>query len=236
MTAELLVDSCGEIRRLDAEETLTFGRDADLVIDTNMHLHRRLGKFHYAGLWRLTNVGSATRLEIADKHSPSRTVLAPGATTTIDHQHSFVRFTAGRSSYELEVAVLDDAARVPQIDDSPVDSPATITPASLGIELTDDQIRLLVALSWHQLHEPSSRDIPSNRQAAALLGWKLTRFNRKVDSVAQRFARLELVGGLHGELADKADDRRQRLVTYALDHKIISPTDLHLIPDDTLRP
>ena len=70
----LTVDLAGEIVELspptldgDGPMQTTFGRVADIEIDTNRYLHRRVGAFRWrSGAWWLHNLGSAIVLEVAD--------------------------------------------------------------------------------------------------------------------------------------------------------------------------
>ena len=88
----------------------------------------------------------------------------------------------------------------------------------------------VVALAEPALRDPFSRQIsvPSNRQAALRLGWTLTRFNRKLDNVCQKLAKLG-VPGLHGDLGELAVDRRRRLVEHAIQSGLVDTADLALL-------
>ena len=57
---ELRVEFCGEEYSATADRTLSFGRQADIVIDDNRFLHRTLGEFRCTnGMWWVANVGSS---------------------------------------------------------------------------------------------------------------------------------------------------------------------------------
>lgn len=56
----------------------------------------------------------------------------------------------------------------------------------------------------------------------------MTRFNRKVDNVCEKFTKLG-VRGLHGSVDRTASNRRIRLVEYVLAARIITTDDLRLL-------
>jgi hypothetical protein len=98
------------------------------------------------------------------------------------------------------------------------------------MSFTPDQKRLIVALA-----EPALRGqgrgaayVPSSGEAAARLGWRSTQFNRKLDNVCQKLARIG-VRGLHGGPGQLASNRRARLVEYALAVRIVTADDLALL-------
>ncbi|MEM9566631.1 MAG: hypothetical protein AAGA93_28680, partial [Actinomycetota bacterium] len=175
---ELVVEFLGEEYPVGAGQQFSFGRSADLVIDDNRHLHRRLGQFEHAdGLWWLHNVGSAVTIEVVDRNSPSRLTLAPGATMALVFEESALRFQAGSTAYELCV----DVPMTPPEADGPIIDGATGgegTRTVTGSELsfTPDQLRCVLALAEIRLLDPSTVEVPTNRSAAARLGWRLTKF------------------------------------------------------------
>jgi hypothetical protein len=70
--------------------------------------------------------------------------------------------------------------------------------------------------------------LPTSRAAAARLGWKLTKFNRKLDNVCAKVGKAG-VSGLHGDLSDLATNRRQRLVDFAVTSQVVTRDDLALL-------
>ena len=226
MSAEhLIVEFLGEEYPVGREQAFSFGRAADLVVDDNRHLHRRLGQFDFAdGMWWLHNVGSAVTIEVLDRNSPSRLTLAPGATMALVFEEAALRFQAGATSYELTVDV--------PLSPPPVelaiqgDGAPTVTGAELSF--TPDQLRCVLALAEPRLRDPSVVEIPTNRAAAARLGWKLTKFNRKLDNVCTKVGRAG-VSGLHGAAGALATRRRERLVEFAVAAGLVSAEDLALL-------
>jgi hypothetical protein len=111
-------------------------------------------------------------------------------------------------------------------EDEPSDSSTTIG----SLSLTLDQRLLILALAEPALREGvrGLTSLPSNAAAARRLGWTLTRLNRKIDNVCDRLTRLG-VKGLHGGPGRLANDRRARLVEYALAARLITREDLLLL-------
>ena len=135
-----------------------------------------------------------------------------------------LRFRAGVTDYEVAVRVpdrgaSDDRRRDPLDAD---DDEAGETIALGDIMLTDEQRLLLLALAEGPLRDPHSNDeLPTNRAVARRLGWSITKFNRKLDNLCNRFTKLG-VGGLRGSIDQLATDRRRRLVEHAIESGLIS--------------
>lgn len=224
---ELVVEFLGEEYPVAPSDTLTFGRSADLVIDENQHLHRRLGLIDHAdGMWWLHNVGSALTIEVVDRNSPSRLTLAPGATMALVFEEAALRFRAGATSYELSVDVPISPPEAAVVGDVGEEGAPTVTGAELSF--TPDQLRCMVVLAERRLLDPSAVDLPTNKQAAARLGWKLTKFNRKLDNVCNKLGGAG-VSGLRGDAGALATKRRERLVDIALSANLIGVDDLQLL-------
>jgi hypothetical protein len=223
----LYVEFLGEEYAVEPGHRFTFGRAGDLEVDDNRHLHRTLGVFEHAdGLWWLHNAGSALTIDVTDRNSPSRLTLAPGATMAVMFEESALRFQAGSTSYEIGVEV-DVKAPEPTLAPGNDDG-GTKTVTLADVEFTNDQLRCVVALSEPRLRDPSSTVVPTNREAAARLGWKLTRFNRKLDNVCAKLASSG-VSGLHGNTGTLATNRRQRLVEFSISSGIVTPQDVTLL-------
>jgi len=233
---DLVVEFAGEERVLSPGDELTFGRSADLVIDTNRYLHRLIGRFTWTnGMWWLVNTGSSTALRLADVAGPSYAKVAPGATVPLAYESAVLTFEAGGRPYELRLEQLVDT---PLLDlDSDLDTgadrtgvldlEATTTAGSLP--LNDEQRLLLVALCEPWLDDAASNELPTNRQIAARLGWTITKYNRKLDWLCQKYASAG-VSGLRGSSDLLARDRRVRLVEHALDTGIVTSADLSRLP------
>jgi hypothetical protein len=220
------IEYCGDRLCVD-RSPFTIGRDADLALDDlNRHVHRqflRLSEMH--GMWLMTNVGSRLTATVSDVEGRLEAFLAPGGVLPIVLAETRVRFTAGPTTYEFTLH-LDEPMFCSPADEVDDDGETTVG----RVLMTADQLRLILALA-----EPALRgsgravtSLPSNQEAARRLGWRLTRFNRKLDSVCQKLA-ARGVRGLHGEPGRLASNRRARLVEYAIAVRMVTLHDLVLL-------
>ena len=101
---------------------------------------------------------------------------------------------------------------------------------------TPSQYLLILALCepWLTQAGSGATDIPRNAEAAARLGWPITRFNRKLDNVADKLDRMG-VPGMRGRPGSLATHRRVRLVEYAVAARLVSSSDLYLLDDEKRR-
>ncbi len=221
---QLVVEFCSEVHRLSAGSSLMFGRRAELSIDDNPYLHRVTGRFvHRQGLWWLQNHGKKTTLDVRDRRSASRLVLTPGQQVALTYAEFVIAFSAGRTSYELEVTRGGDPGSVDELNF--VGGTATIDFGK--VPLSAEQHLLLVALAEHTLCT-GDPGVPTNQAVAARLGWTLTKFNRKLDHLCARLAR-EGVPGLVGERGTLAVARREALVKHAVTAGLVSVDDVGLL-------
>lgn len=232
MTIE--VHFCDEVYPVDDDASFVIGREGDLAVDDNPFLHRRFLVLQRQNqMWTLSNVGAQLTATIADAGGNVEAFLAPGAWLPLVFSRTEVSFTAGPTSYVVSVVNTD-----PPFVESPV-RPSTAGDTTLGqADLTPDQRRLIVALAEPRLRGDGKASVvlPSNAEAAARLGWAITRFNRKLDNVCQKLARLG-VRGLHGGPDKLASNRRTRLVEYAVVTRLVTKDDLPLLdsrPEDGL--
>jgi hypothetical protein len=218
---------CGERYDVPAGAPFTIGRDADLVVDDNPFLHRRLLSLaHLHDLWWLTNTGSRLAATVSDSDGLMQSWLGPGASLPLVLPRTTVLFTAGPTTYEVEVLV--PARYTP--------SPSTLQATTEGSTtaatpvLTESQFALVLALAEPLLRGGAGgrTEIPSSAEAARRLGWALTRFNRKLDNVCQKLARSG-VRGLHGGPGSLASGRRARLVEYAVASRLVTREHLYLL-------
>jgi hypothetical protein len=229
----LRVEYCGEVRAVETSDELTFGRAGDLRIDDNRHLHRVVGRLWARGeQWWLTNEGSSISIQVADADSRSNVVLAPGSEIALSFPNSIVRFRAGITDYEVTLSVPDREDEEEEEGDDLWDDEFTDTIALGDIVLTDEQRMLLLALAEPALRDPHvKQDLPANRAVARRLGWSITKFNRKLDNLCNRFAKLG-VGGLRGSIDQLATDRRRRLVDHAIESGLITTEQLDRLPPE----
>ena len=104
------VDFCGEVHEAPREGTLTIGREGDVEIDDNPFLHRHFLQItHEGGWWWLTNIGSTLTATVADKKGLFQAWLNPGARIPLAFERLTVWFTAGPTTYDLDVVVSSPA-------------------------------------------------------------------------------------------------------------------------------
>jgi hypothetical protein len=211
--------------RVDCDSVLTFGREADLVIDPlNRSMHRVLGKlWQDAGIWRLINLGRSITLLVTDLEGASFARVVPGTGIPLPFRNMAIAFSAGRANYRLTVhqpampleqVELNRAAGVLHGMES------TITASS--IVFNEEQYRLLEELARLRANGPlAGGELPSNRQLAHQLGWSLSKLNRKLDNLCLKLDRAG-VTGLVGDVAEIARDRRLRLAEVAVEQGLVS--------------
>jgi hypothetical protein len=136
-----------------------------------------------------------------------------------------VLFGAGSTSYDLTLHTHGDFA----VD--PGSHPATAGDETIGgVPLSPSQRLLVVALAENVLRQVDSGrgEIPSSADAAARLGWTLTAFTRKLDTVCGKLER-DGVSGLRGGRGKLATNRRMRLVEHAVATRLVTRDDLVLL-------
>ena len=224
------IDFCGELYPLGEDGQLTVGRVGDVVIDDNPFLHRHFLKlFVHDGMLWVRNVGSQLTASLADEAGQSQTRLSPGAQVPIPFPRTAVWFTAGSTTYELEVVLEEPPAAAPSETEYDRGGDTTIG----RVTLTPDQQLLVVALAEDVLRRGGrgQGSIPTSAAAAERLGWTLTKFNRKLDTVCERLTRSG-VRGLSGQPGKLASSRRTRLVDHAVSTGLVTAADLALLAAD----
>ena len=209
-------------------DPITFGRQADLIIDeSNRFLHRVVGRFVCReGLWWVQNHSSRGSLTLESLDTASRLDLGVGGQFPVPGGSFLVAFGAGKANYELECwAMAPNELRVAW------DAASALGDGTLEfgrIPLTSEQHLLCIALAESRLL--GHMVIPSNVETAARLGWSITKFNRKLDYVCGKFATAG-VRGLRGDRVDLAADRRRVLVDHVIKQQLVSIDDLGLLGD-----
>jgi hypothetical protein len=227
--AGVKVRFCGEEFPAVAGGRLTIGRCGDVEIDDNPYLHRSfLVVLEEGGLWWLSNVGSTLTATVADDTGLFQAWLAPGARIPLALNRILVWFTAGPTTYDFEI-VVDNPAFV-SVDPGPAEQDCSGDVTVGRVSFTADQKLLMVALCESSLSRssPGTSHIPSSAAAAARIGWKVTRFNRKLDNVCQKLADAG-TRGLHGGIGMLASNRKSRLVEHALSTRLVTARDLVLL-------
>lgn len=226
------VEFCGETISAPPGTEFVIGRDADLDVDDNPYLHRRfLVLVHEAGLWWLVNQGERLSATISSAADGLQAWLPPGARVPLVFGTTTVVFTAGPTTYEIglrteEPTFTSHHERVDEGGESTIGE----TP------LTPSQRALIVALAEPALRREGtgSSAVPATAAAAARLGWPVTKFNRKLDNVCEKFARVG-VRGLRGSEGAMASNRRARLVEYAVSAGVVTAADLAVLDEESAR-
>ena len=223
MSEAAQIEFCGEWSLLPLDRHFVIGREGDLIIDDNPYLHRRFLDIEQRdGLWWMANLGGQLPATVSDREGRFQAWLAPGAQLPLVFQEMTVRFTAGPTTYEFNLFLSS-----PPFDATPMADAADGSTTLGRVVLTPEQQLLVVALAEPALRADGGgrSAVPSSAEAAARLGWPLTKFNRKLDNVCQKLKRAG-VQGLHGEAGNLASDRRARLVEYALAVRLVTPSDV----------
>jgi hypothetical protein len=221
----VVVEYCGEWFGVGPDEEFTIGRDADLAIDDNPFLHRRLlSVSHHDGFWLLHNVGSRLAVTVTDGAGRFQSWLAPSARLPLVFGRTTAVFTAGPTTYEVALYVAEPVFS--ETHPSGLSGTTTIG----DVSLTPTQRLLILALAEPMLLREGSGmgELPTSATAAERLGWTVTRFNRKLDNVCEKLDRLG-IQGLRGGLRSYATNRRARLVEYALASRLVTRADLPLL-------
>ena len=224
---ELRVEFAGEWYSPDPAGQFVIGRDGDLLIDDNPYLHRTfLRLVHTNGLWWVINDGSRLAATLSDGEGRMQAWLAPGARVPIVFGKMCLTFSAGSTTYEVNLFCESSTfAATPSIAHVR-DGDETVG----QVALTSSQKLLILALAETRLRRLGSGavDVPSSQAAAARLGWSQTRFTRKLDNVCDKFDRIG-VDGLHGGSDGYAVNRRVRLVEYAVTSLLVTADDLPML-------
>jgi hypothetical protein len=229
----LTVEFAGEFHHVfPDDEPCTVGREGTVAIDDNPFLHRHFLRLSRSeGLWWLVNVGTRLTATVTDGGGRLQAWLAPGARLPVVFHATSVIFTAGPTTYELTLYV--DAPKFQELGPTSADA-GTVTVGA--VRLTPSQRLLLLVLTEPMLRREGAgmSEIPTSAKAAERLGWTVTRFNRKLDNVCEKLARVG-VHGLRGGRGEYATNRRVRLVEHAIAARMVTRSDLPLLdePIDT---
>ena len=221
-----VVSFCDEDHVLGPGDSLSLGREADVVIDDNKFLHRVfLVISERDGYWFVHNVGNQLGATVADSTGTMEAFLAPGASIPMVFGRTSVVFTAGPTTYEVCITT----------ESKTFSPPAISTDAAGGttigaVRLTADQQLLILALAEPRLRRTGrlTINLPSSQEAADRLGWRSTKFNRKLDNVCDKLAKLG-VRGLQGDISSYASNRRARLVEYSVATRLVTVDDIAVL-------
>ena len=119
-------------------DELTFGRDADLVIDeANRFMHRCTGAFRLkAGQWWLHNLAREAPMVLFGANG-MRSVLPAGTRTALSAARGVVTFQAGPSPYEITFILQTASEHTGAL------SPSGEQTATFQLQLTSQQLEVL---------------------------------------------------------------------------------------------
>lgn len=224
----LHVDFAGELFDVGVDDTLTIGRRGSIALDDNPYMHRDFLRVSHAdGFWWVHNVGTRLPAQLTDPQGLMKSILAPGARLPLVFGVLLLTFTAGQTTYEIEISVPVPAY---ELQVTPVDVGETTMGA---ITFTPSQHLAILALAEPllRLAGTGTAEVPTSVVAARRLGWTLTKFNRKIDNVCEKLERAG-VTGLRGSSGVSATNRRLRLVEYALSALLVTAADLPKLEDE----
>ncbi|MCU1413615.1 MAG: hypothetical protein JWN80_955 [Microbacteriaceae bacterium] len=220
------VEFCGEWYTVEEPNDFYVGREGDLAIDDNPYLHRQFLRIYPDhDMWWLGNVGNLLSATVSDDSGSIQAWLASGARLPIVFPVMHVMFSAGSTTYDFTVHASDEFYSRTPFAGTTVTS-TTIMPVTLT--LTQKQLILSLAENVLTQSVPGRGDVPSSADAASRLGWSMTTFNRKLDNVCDKLDKIG-VDGLRGGKGKLANNRRARLVEYAVATHLVSPEDLPLL-------
>ena len=228
----LLLDFVGELFRIVPGAPFQIGREGDLILDEdNLFLHRRfLIIEHDADLWWVANIGSRIGATITERSGTSRSWVAPGSRVPLVFPDMAIVFTAGSTTYEILLRVPFPGYEISQNRNVPPASGQT-TVGMVNLTRNQHLVTLALAEPWLRRTGTGPVDLPRNTDAAARLGWKITRFNRALDNVCDKLDRVG-VRGMRGGPRMHASYRRTALVDYALTARLVTIEDLPLLDEE----
>lgn len=220
------VEFAGEYFPVQRGGRFIVGREGDLELDDNLFLHRHFLEIVDAeGMWWLSNVGTRLTATVTDSDGGVQAWLAPGARLPLVFEKTTIVFSAGPTTYELTLHATEPTFRATRREHD--DGGAS----TIGdVPLTLSQKLLILALAEPQLRRDGTgmSEIPTSAKAAERLGWTVTRFNRKLDNVCDKFDRIG-VPGMRGGQRSFATNRRARLVEHVIASRLVGKNDLPLL-------
>ncbi|WP_132993504.1 hypothetical protein [Gordonia zhaorongruii] len=226
------VEFCGERFPVVSGHPFYIGREATLTVDDNPYLHRRFLVLHDENaMWWLTNLGTHLSATVTAADLGFTATLGPGARMPLVFGRTSVVFSAGPTTYELQVQAGTPVGAPPHGDTGVGGDTTRGVP-----NFTESQKLAVLVLAEAILTRDGTgaSAIPSSAQAAARLGWSLTKFNRKLDNVCDK---LDLIGvpGMRAGGGRLASNRRLRLVEYGLSTGLIGRGDLPMLDRELSR-
>jgi hypothetical protein len=234
------LEFCGERRRVGSGG-FRLGARADLNLDDPPALPDELLELRGAdGLWYLRQTAGGAVVTLREASGAWGASLRVGRAVPVVFARQLLTIAADRGHYEVEVH-LSNPVFLPRDGGpgsaGPLDMPYGMVWRGAGpegtatervdVRLTREQRLLLTVLCAPVLRDGPGAlsEIPSSVQAAQLLVWAVTKFNRKLDAVCAKLGRAG-VSGLHGGARRPALNRRTRLVQTAVEQGVVTVEDL----------
>ena len=93
---------------------------------------------------------------------------------------------------------------------------------------------LILSLAERVLTNPGAVvSVPPSKEAAARLGWSMTKFNSKLKNVCEKYTKIG-VRGLGSDSGSAAMDRRLRLVEFCIFNKVVTAKDLEVLDREAI--
>lgn len=149
---------------LTVTDELTFGRDADLILDeANRFMHRRTGSLRFGtDRWWLTNLAREHPMVLFGADG-LRSVLPAGTRTALTATQGVITFQAGPSPYALSYTTHAGRATVC----GEVDTADGVRTAAFELQLTTEQVEVLSAFARPRFQ---SAPMPTYAEVARALG------------------------------------------------------------------
>lgn len=198
---------------LDPRRALTFGREADLVLDQeNRFLHREAGRFrHKDGRWQLQNTGSILHVQLV--HRSGQVVeLPPGDRASLPSGVGTVRLTAGSTTYEIGYEL--DPSGTTTVD-PPALPPSDTVP--YGRALTPRQIDVAVTLARHRL-VGLRLPPPGHAEIARLWGMTARNVGKTIEEIRRRLR--------EGEFEVEGIETQETLIEHLVTNRLVTLDDL----------
>jgi len=206
--SELVVGFAGE--EYNVVDRLTFGRTADLELDINKFMHRRVGEFvRESEVWWLRNLGSHIHLTLVTNEG-KRVELPPRAVQVLASAAGVVRFSAGPANYEISYEL--PGLHVPDRNDTELFGEST---TQFALVFTPREVDFLVTFARPRL-EGLDQAMPTYAEVAHR--WGVAK--KTLDNTVQGIKRKLRESGL------ARDEPLETLMGLVVRHGLITRDDL----------
>lgn len=220
--SDLRVDFAGDVR--EVADRLSFGRTADLEIDTNPHLHRLVGEFVRDGnLWWVRNLGSRLFITIVGDDG-SRTDLPPGAQHVLASACGTILVAVGQARYEIDFET--GGVGLPSSDDAD-DSDVPVGSTTPFYSLTAREVDFLVSFA-RPILDGTNGPMPTYADVAGWWGVSPSTLDNTLRSLKKKMQDARLI----------RDEKLDTMVRVAVSHSLVTIDDLEWsgLIDGTPRP